>query len=688
MAQKDKKETRILIVDDEPGIRDLLQFELGSQGYQISTASDGMDAVAMVRSQPFDLVISDIKMPRMDGVAMLEEIKKINPNIEVIMATGFGTIETAVSAMKMGAYDFIQKPYHIDEIGALIEKALEKNELKTLIALYESSRAIFSTVKLEDLLQLVMDLIQKGLQADEGSLLFVDDSNKLYIACSIGLKEEVTRKVHLRIGEGVAGLAAQQRRELLLIGGLEKYPEFKGIESNSRVSSSIVVPLVHQEKLIGVLTLNRILGHENFNSTDLHHASIFASQVAQAVRNAQLFKALETKVDELRKAYKMLDDTKTQLVETEKLAAIGRLVSGIAHEINNPLTSVLGYTELLLTSNASSAMKGDLETVLHEAQRCQRIVQDLLLFARHKKISLEPVQISKLVDQTLESLVLELKKAAVEIRKDYSECPIVFIDPLQMQQVFLNLIKNAAQALELVAENRRIQISISMVNPQLLRLVFSDNGHGISPENLDKIFEPFFTTKGIGKGTGLGLSLSYGIIQRHGGCILVESQKGRGTSFIIEIPVMAQKEGERPATSTGASDKKTTIDVTKIKILVVEDEEPIRVFLKRLLSSRGFTAVEIVFDGEAAFSRLSQEDFDLVLCDCLMPKINGMQLFEKIKKIKPSLIERFIFVSGCSADKTFDDFLRENNLTRVTKPFVPEQLMDILIKKLSAIKIL
>ena len=677
MTQRSKNEISILIVDDELGMRDFLSYELGAQGYQISTASDGLEALAIVRSKPIDLVISDMKMPRMDGVTALEEIKKINPNIEVIMATGFGTIESAVGAMKKGAYDFIQKPYNVEEIVALVEKAMEKNDLKTLIAIYESSRAVFSTVDLDELLELVMDLVQKSLRADEGSLMFLDDSQKLYVASSKGLDERVAREVHLGLGDRVAGLAAQQRRALLLIGGLEKYPEFQGIKGNDRIGSSIVVPLLFRDELFGILTLNRAKGRDNFNSSDLRLASIFASQVAQAVRNAKLFRVLETKVEELRKAYKTLEETKTELVASEKLAAIGRLVSGVAHEINNPLTSVLGFTEILLSSEGENPMKESLAIVLHEAQRCQKIVQDLLLFTRHKKMSLELTRIDHLADEILEALSLDLKKNSVEVVKNYSDSPPILVDPSQIQQVFLNLIKNAIQAMEAVPQGRKITVSIQLPAPKKMRVAFRDNGPGITAENIDKIFEPFFTTKGVGKGTGLGLSLSYGIIQRHGGCILVDSKPGNGTSFIVEIPMVTEqspvdRESPDPASEGGPA---LALTFKGKRILIVEDEEPIRFYLKKLLSYPG-CLVETAPDGESALSLLSTEEFDAVLCDCLMPGLDGMKLYEKVLGIKPSAAARFIFVSGCSADEKFEIFLQKHKLSRVTKPFLPQQLLS------------
>ncbi len=681
MTQRKKDEIRILVVDDEPGLRDFLSYELGSQGYQISTVGDGAEAVALVRGNPeaYDLVISDMKMPKMDGVTMLEEIKKINPRIEIIMATGFGTIETAVSAMKKGAYDFVQKPYNVEEISAIVEKALEKNELRTLIALYESSRAVFSTVNLKDLLILVMDLIQKGLAADEGTMMFLNEKNELYIASSTGVVDETAKQVSLKIGERIAGRVAQERLPLLLIGGLSKYPEFSGIETNPRIISAIVIPILHQDELLGVLTLNRVGQRANFNSSDLQHACIFATQLAQAVKNARLFNELEGKVTELKSAYKLLDDAKEKIVETEKLVAIGRLVSGVAHEINNPLTSVLGYTELLLGSDVRGRMKEDLQIVLQEAQRCQKIVQNLLLFARRQSLSLERSNIEALLDQSLNSLSMEFKKHSVEVVKKISECPAVMVDAGQIQQVFLNIMRNACQALEAVPSGRCIEITLAPTSPKMVRIIFADNGPGISKEHKDKIFDPFFTTKAVGKGTGLGLSLSYGIIHRHGGTILVESEQGKGCAFIIDLPVVSQNTTDVEA----AAVRSMAVDMGSKgkKVLLVEDDEMIRLFLARLLLSHGL-AVETVTDGAAACSKILKENFDLILCDYLLPYMNGQKVYEKISKEKPQDAEKFIFVSGCSADKDFDDFLKEKNLTRVTKPFVPETLLKAISEKL------
>ena len=678
MTSKDKNDIRILVVDDEQGIRDLLSFELGSQGYSIVTASDGLEAVEKVRSGKFHLVISDLKMPKMGGVETLEEIKKIDPGVEVIMATGFGTIEIAVDSMKKGAYDFIQKPYNIAEISALIEKALEKSQLKALIALYESSKAIFSTIKLSELLEIIMDLIQKVLLADEGSLMLLGDDGKLHISASRGLDPNVVNSAHLSVGDRIAGLAAKNRREWLLVNGLDSYPEFAGIKPNLRIGSSIVIPLLYQNELLGVLNLNRAKDRDNFTQADLTNASIFASQVSQAVQNAKLYQALEKNINELKEAYEMLEETKNQLVASEKLASIGRLIAGVAHELNNPLTAVIGYTDLIIQTAVPGEMKDQLTVVFNEAQRCRRIVQDLLVFARWKKPATEAVELTKVVDETVKALSLEFNKNGIELKKEYLDCPKVMADAAQVKQVFSNILTNAMHALEETQNRRLIEIKVLPIE-ESVRIIFTDNGPGIAKEHLIKIFDPFFSTKEVGKGTGLGLSLCYGIMQSHGGRIWAESEKGKGTSFIIEfssknVPCEVKNNGEK-------QERAAVLDIssrlTGKRILIVEDEPTIQSFLKTVFSNQG-CVIESAFNGRDAVSKFTEKEFDIVLCDYRLPQMNGQAVFEQFRKIKPRSTTHFIFVTGSAADKELDSFLGENQLHRLMKPFTAKDLFGML----------
>jgi signal transduction histidine kinase/DNA-binding response OmpR family regulator len=534
---------RILVVDDEPGIRDLLTYELTSQGYHVTTARDGREAVDRVAQDRFNVIISDVKMPRMDGLETLEAIKKMDPDVEVIMATGYGTIETAVTAMKAGAYDFIQKPFqNIQELFALVEKAMEKRDLKALLAVYEASKAVFSSVRIEDMLTIVIGLARKILRADDVSIMLPEEGEKvLRVAAQAGVSSAQKNET-VALGERVAGKVALSKEPIIINGPLSGDARFKGTESFRKIKSSIVYPLVLEGRVLGVLNVNRVERDEPFGESDLRSATIFGSQIAQALSNARLYKELEEKASRLEDALRRLEEAQKQLVQTEKLAAIGQLAAGVAHELNNPLTGILGFAQLLLQEEGlNPQQREDLESIYKQSQRCRTIIQNLLQFSHRKEPKMEPVRMRTLMDATMLLIQYDFKTSGVDLQVDVPEdLPLVMADPNQLQQVFLNLLANARQATE-AKKGARIAVRAGREGEKLV-LTFHDNGVGIPAENLDKIFDPFFTTKPVGKGTGLGLSISYGIIQQHKGSIRAESEVGQGTTFIIEFPVIPSSE--------------------------------------------------------------------------------------------------------------------------------------------------
>jgi len=680
MPIQNKEDIRILVIDDEAGVRKMLSHELKMQGFQVKTASDGLEAMEMIKNEKFNLAISDVKMPKMDGVATLEGIKKIDPDLEVIMATGYGTIETAVSAMKKGAYDFVQKPFNLDEIFTLIERALEKSELRALIGIYESTKAIFSAVKLESLLEIVMDLIQKVIKADEGSIMLLDADNKLYIAGSRGIPDEVVKNVHLKIGERIAGFVAKEKRELLLINGLEGYADFKGIESNERIRSSIVCPLLYQGELLGVLNLNRTSNNDHFTKSDLRNASIFAGQVAQAVQNAHLYRALESKVEELKKAYQDLENVKDEMIQSEKLASVGRLMSGVAHELNNPLTSVIGYAQLLLETEVSGETREQLKIIYDEGERCRKIIQNLLAFSRKRKPKKELIDVAVVVDEAIKLVSMETKRLGIQVETKFPENnPQVFSDAHQLRQVFLNLLTNAIHELDNQKGARSIHISAEEKG-SLYRLIFCDNGPGIPAEFLNKIFDPFFTTKDVGKGTGLGLSLCYGVISENGGKLAVKSDLGKGASFIVDLPIATEEdrasaEGDMGRNAPAASVRDAMKDIKSV--LLIEDEPAISKLLQQILSTAGchFTSA---LDGDAAYALLQKRQYDLIISDYRLPKMDGRTLYEKIRSEKPECSKRFIFLTGSAFNNELDQFFKKHSIPNLKKPFTKESLLALI----------
>lgn len=532
MPKKDK----ILVVDDEQGFRDCLAYELGSQGYQVVTAANGEEALKKLKATQFKLVISDIKMPKLGGLETLEAIKRCDSDVAVIMATGYGTVELAVDSMKKGACDFIQKPFAVDQILPLVEKALQKTELREIIAVYEASKAVFSSIKLETLLPIIVKRVQQTMKADDVSIM-LQDREKLHVAARRGVISQKRKNARLALGERVAGKVAQWKKPIVIEGPLEKDARFSGIPSLRDIQISIVQPLVVEGELVGILNVNRTSSNRRFSPADMRNLTIFSSQIAQAVFNAKTYRQLEDKVSELRSAYERLQEAQVQLIESDKLAAVGRLAAGVAHELNNPLTGILGLTQLLMEEEGLSEEQLDtLGSVQESGQRCRRIIQDLLHFSHRHRLQKESKSIGAILDEALNLASYELSFSKVDIVRVVPDSEIrVLVDPFQLQQVFLNLITNAMYAMQ-SQKTKRLEIRIGKL-PRKITIQFKDTGCGIAKEHLDKLFEPFFTTKAVGHGTGLGLSISHGIISQHGGTLSACSEAEKGTTFTIVLPL-------------------------------------------------------------------------------------------------------------------------------------------------------
>lgn len=555
----------------------------------------------------------------------------------------------------------------MDEKKKLEEKIQELQQReRELTSLYAASQVIFSTVNLDQLYEGAMDLVLKVFNADEGSLMVLDSDGKLVITASRGLRDKDLCQIHLRVGERVAGKVAEEKQGRIILGGLDRYPEFHGVDPNQRIRASLVIPLLFQGKLLGVLNLNRTANPEPFTESHLNLGNLFAAQLAQAITNGQSYEDLEKKIRQLKKAYLMLEEAQTQLVESEKLASIGGLVAGVTHELNNPITVIMGYAEMILGMDIPPQMRERLQTVYHASKRCHRIIQDLLMFARKRKPQLETVEPCVLMEEALSLVSDEMKKAEIEVTKRIPrECPAISGDAHQLRQVFLNILVNGCHALqEVTGRKRTFEISVAAGSGHL-EISIADNGPGISKENLTKIFDPFFTTKPSGKGTGLGLSLCYGIIKEHGGMISVESEEGAGAVFQIKLPLGISEGGE---VSIPKGNEKVK------SVLLVDDEEIMRDVVEMVLKEEGYE-VETAANGEEALSKLQKRDFDLIISDYIMPRMNGRLFYETLKKTRPRLAQRFMFVTGSIAGGEMTNYFKNNNLPYLIKPVKEADLL-------------
>ncbi|APV44679.1 PAS domain S-box-containing protein [Dehalogenimonas formicexedens] len=358
-----------------------------------------------------------------------------------------------------------------------------------------------------------------------------------------------------------------------------------------------------------------------------------------------------------------------------RLAAVGEMASGIAHEINNPLTGVVGFSELLVErDDLPDEVREDLKIIRDGGRRVKEIVGRMLTFARQQKPLRVASSITELIDNTLEIRSYVLKTANIEVIKDYSpNLPWLIVDPGQLQQVFLNIIVNAEYAMKQAHNRGKLTIKAENCG-EIVRFSFTDDGPGMSRETLSKLFQPFFTTKAPGEGTGLGLALSYGIIKEHDGTIKAESSEGCGSTFVIDLPigfsVLPVQEGD--STNPVASIRFAS---SNSRVLVIDDEDTVRSVTKAILERNGYdTATEP--DPLVALERLKTEHFDAVLCDIRIPDLSGMELYERLIRENPELAKKVIFITGDVSDAATREYLESHDIPFITKPFDQDSLLN------------
>ncbi len=401
-----------------------------------------------------------------------------------------------------------------------------------------------------------------------------------------------------------------------------------------------------------------------------------------AISFNRMTESLNASQAEVQQAMQSLKDTQSQLIQTEKLSAMGKFVAGIAHELNNPLTGVIGFSQMLQESGITDKQETFLSRIIGSAERCRRIVQSLLSFSRRYKPERKAINVNDLVESALEILDHELTSGNVEVLLDLSPAvPEVRMDPHQMQQVFLNIINNAIQASVEKESGRRLRISTQLLNEQAY-IRFQDSGVGIPPEDLPNIFNPFFTTKPVGAGTGLGLSIAYGIVREHGGTITAESNPGEGATFTIEFPVMqnpTEANHSNVKVLKRASEPSHTGDH---RILVIDDEEAILDLIREALMSRGYH-VDTAANEDSALALVEANAYDVVVCDWKMSGPGGQQIYEKLRQIKPEIAQRFLFMTGDVLSRKAEQFLQAESKICLQKPFSVDEFRNTIERMLN-----
>ncbi len=365
-----------------------------------------------------------------------------------------------------------------------------------------------------------------------------------------------------------------------------------------------------------------------------------------------------------------------RLAHTQKMEAVGQLVSGVAHELNNPLAAILAFSDELLVEARPAAEREALEVIRDQARRARTIVRDLLAFVGRREERLEPVQCGPMIERVLRGVAPELARQGASVEVQVApDLPVIAGDRAGLEQVLTNLLSNAAYA---AGRNGKVVISARVTPEGHLQVAVTDNGSGVSPEIRPRLFEPFFTTKPPGQGTGLGLSVSLGIVEQHRGKLDVANLPQGGACFTVTLPVGKVPPMAAPAVPSAGYGKGASVRPSSV--LLIDDEAAVRMALRRWFERQGWSVDEAV-DGQQGLALLlsapSEDTYGLVVCDLRMPGMSGIELHARLLEQRPGVLQHFIFATGDTASSETAAFLARVERPVLEKPFELSQLAAV-----------
>ncbi|MGB2804322.1 MAG: ATP-binding protein [Candidatus Zixiibacteriota bacterium] len=498
-----------------------------------------------------------------------------------------------------------------------LSEALER-QFRELKALFRVSCLVNSKVELSSILDTICESVVSCLGADQSSLMFYSPSGrKLQCIAACGMDSELVKGREVDEGKSVAGWVVKHNKPLLLEDNISDYDFSDFVQKDRKIRCSLCVPLKVNDVVKGVLNVNLLRQKRRFTESDLQLLCIFAENAAVAIEKASLYEELKDKV--------------TQLIDSQRLGAVGEITSGVAHDLNNLLSVVIGRTQLLSGRMKDAGLLRHVEAIEKGATDASEIIHRLQQFGRPSSDkSFVNVEVARLIDEVVEMTRpkwnewAKLRGINVQVTKLQSDLPSVYGCPSELRQVLVNLILNSIDALpaggQIVLETRR--------EGEFVLISVTDNGAGMTEEVKTKVFEPFFTTKSH-RGTGLGLNVARRIVLNHHGEIAVESQAGEGATFTIKLPLSKIiREDVAQAAVPGCPER--------LSILVVDDEQEVGSVLNELLSDEGHL-VRVADDGSKAISLLEKHPFDVVITDLGMRGVTGWDVASAAKRINSKL---------------------------------------------------
>lgn len=521
----------ILVADDEPDVLDVAVRALTLEGYRVTGVTSGSAAVEEARRQQYELLVTDVRMPGMNGLRAFRLIKAFSPDTIGLIVTGHGTLELAIEAVRLGAHNFILKPFGPADLCAAVARALETRRLtrenarlRALLPVHGLTRTLIATRDLASLAKQVVEFAARETGADACSLMLLDDARReLYLAAACGRADSTSFRVP--VGQGIAGWVAESGEAMALDGALSGDGCSARFTEPGAPVSTICLPLSVKGKTIGVITLAKSGKGQAFSESDHELLSILADGAGVAMENARLF-------TDLQRAYERLAELDHRKSEFINLAA---------HELRTPLATMIAYATLARES-ADENSRPLLDAILEAAARQRKLLDDMLslrnLDAKQASLRPEPVSLAEAVGAALQKIV---HLAASKEQGVNTELPVglppVFADREKLDLILHNLLSNAVR---FTPEKGRITVAARTQGSNAVISV-RDTGIGIAEGDQERIFERFYQVADSLRrehgGLGLGLSIAKGMVELHGGRIWVESRLGKGSTFYFTLPL-------------------------------------------------------------------------------------------------------------------------------------------------------
>ncbi len=675
-------ERRILLAEDSRTQAERVCLLLEGEGYRVDVVNDGREGLERIQSAPPDLIISDVVMPDMDGYAFCQAVKsdERTRRIPFVLLTERSTPLDILKGLERGADNFITKPFEDDYLLERLRRIFENlqfrehGHLDVEVAVRAGGRQITISADKQQIVELLFssfeDLCRMNDRLQESQLAVEEYTRNLE-----AMVQARTRELRSLFDGIPIGLLRTTKTGRILDANpaLAQIMNFPDRESLLRTNlAAFYVDPEDRARLMNLLESQEVVhGFETrFRRSD--GSVVWVAMTTRAIQPGEgetLYEGAIQDIDEQKRAEQELERHRQLVFQSEKLAAMGSLLAGVAHELNNPLSVISGQVALLRDSVKEGPVAARAEKISRATDRCARIIKNFLALARQRPTERQAVSLGEVVREAVELIAYQLRVDDVEVGFDLAQdVPRMSADPHQLHQLVVNLVSNAHHALRQTRPPRRIRLTTRLDSAQeRVLLEVADTGPGVPAAIQARIFEPFFTTKPPGEGPGLGLALCRGIVEEHGGSITLGNAPAGGALFVIALPLEQRPEAEAAAPAGEAPALRGQ------HVLVVDDEADVAETLADMLSADGHR-VETAANGLRALEKLQDGGYDLILSDLKMPELDGPGLYRALVQRKSELARKVIFLTGDGLSPQIEEFLEQAHVVSLAKPFTPDEV--------------